>query len=406
MKRYVLAALTGAAILHFPVEADANPVDLQAALRTIRAVGPEGAGNAEASVAWNQIAAADSSQLVQVLAAMQDSEPLACNWLRAAVDTIVQRELASGRELPQASLIKFLKNTAMSPRGRRTAYELLQRIFPDAEQSFIPEMLNDPSLELRRDAVALVLDEAKKLRDAKKRTDAIAKYGQAFRAARDVDQIEKAFEELAALDTEVDLARHYGFITRWHIVAPFDNTDTKGFDVTYPPELSVDLSATYSGKRNRQVQWRSHLSKDPHGIVDFNEAFKDDDGEKELGGNYKGAIGYAYAVFVSDRDQTVDVRLGCINGNKVWVNGEEITSNHVYHSGMEIDQYAAQVELTMGKNEILVKLAQNEQTEQWAQRWQFQLRICDAIGTAILSTDRPLSDKTAAREQFLRGFTR
>ena len=33
-----------------------------------------------------------------------------------------------------------------------------------------------------------------------------------------------------------------------------------------------------------------------------------------------------------------------------------------------------------GKNEILLKTVQNDQKEQWAQVWQFGLRICDATG--------------------------
>jgi hypothetical protein len=36
-----------------------------------------------------------------------------------------------------------------------------------------------------------------------------------------------------------------------------------------------------------------------------------------------------------------------------------------------------------------VKLCQNEQKEKWTVEWEFQLRVCDSTGTAILSTDRP-----------------
>ena len=34
-------------------------------------------------------------------------------------------------------------------------------------------------------------------------------------------------------------------------------------------------------------------------------------------------------------------------------------------------------------NEILIKVCQNEQTENWAQSWMFQLRLCDATGVAV-----------------------
>ena len=403
MNRYTFAAIALACAM--PTTAHAK-VNLGKALEVIRAIGPEGSGNARAKEAWQAVSQVSSNQLTEVLAAMQDSQPLSCNYLRAAVDTIVQREEAAGRALPKDALVKFLKNTSMSPRSRRTAYEILQRIIPDAEQQFIPGMVNDPCLELRRDALALLLTEANQLKKDEKKNEAITVYGKVFRAARDVDQINEAYDALGELDTKVDLARHYGFITRWRIVAPFDNVENKGFNVAYGPEEGVDLNAKFTAKESQEVEWRSHVSDDPNGIVDFNAAYKDDENpNKGQGGNYKGAIGYAYTVFHSSKDQTVDLRVGCINGNKVWVNGKEIFANEVYHSGMEIDQYVAKVKLKKGENSILVKLAQNEQTEQWAQRWQFQLRICDEIGTAILSSDRPASEQTAARES-TRGIIR
>ena len=145
-------------------DSDAREGDLSAALGQIRAIGSEGAGNEIATRAWQQVSQADATQITTILAAMKKDEPIAGNWLRAAVDTIAQRELRAGRELPQAALVKFLKNTKMSPRSRRTAYELLAKTNPNTEQTFIPDMLDDPSLELRRNAVALVLADADKLR--------------------------------------------------------------------------------------------------------------------------------------------------------------------------------------------------------------------------------------------------
>jgi hypothetical protein len=41
--------------------------------------------------------------------------------------------------------------------------------------------------------------------------------------------------------------------------------------------------------------------------------------------------------------------------------------------------------LKKGGNTILVKACQNEQVEDWTVQWQFQLRVCDATGTAIRS---------------------
>jgi hypothetical protein len=54
------------------------------------------------------------------------------------------------------------------------------------------------------------------------------------------------------------------------------------------------------------------------------------------------------------------------------------------------------VKLNKGKNTLLVKACQNEQTQDWTVQWEFQLRVCDATGTAILATDRkPTPEKSA-----------
>ena len=39
-------------------------------------------------------------------------------------------------------------------------------------------------------------------------------------------------------------------------------------------------------------------------------------------------------------------------------------------------------------NVILVKACQNSQTDSWARQWDFQLRVCDPDGAAILSSNR------------------
>jgi hypothetical protein len=81
--------------------------------------------------------------------------------------------------------------------------------------------------------------------------------------------------------------------------------------------------------------------------------------------------------------------MGTSNASKVWLNGELVGATHVYHANEVIDQYIAKGQLRRGKNSLLLKICQNEQTEAWAQDWAFQFRVCDAIGTAILSQDRP-----------------
>ncbi len=98
---------------------------------------------------------------------------------------------------------------------------------------------------------------------------------------------------------------------------------------------------------------------------------------------YKGAVMYLATDFVADKARPVEVRLGTPNAWKVWVNGKLLFAREEYHRGMAIDQYRVPAKLKEGRNTILVKLCQNEQDQDWAQRYQLQLRVCDAAGSAV-----------------------
>ncbi len=242
-----------------------------------------------------------------------------------------------------------------------------------ARARWIAKLLNDPSLELRRDAIEHQLQQAQAALDAEQTEQAITLYGSALDHARDLDQIEAATESLRKLDQTVDLPTHFGFVMTWNLIGPFDNTETSGFDRVYPPEEQIDLQAEYAGK-GEVVRWSEKSTTDEYGKVDLNE----------LLGKHKGAAAYALAYFDAAEARPVELRLGCINANKIWLNGQLLTANHVYHSGSGIDQYVGSGQLKAGRNAILLKICQNEQTESWAQDWEFQLRVCDALGTAVL----------------------
>ncbi len=355
----------------------AEPVDVPALVRVINAVGPEGAGHREAIAACQQLMQADAAQIPEILTGMDGSGRLAVNWLRSAVETIAQRQLADGGKLPQGALEAFLADVARAPKARRMAYELIRRVDSSAERRLVPRLLNDPSLELRRDAVSLALAGADAALKAGSKEDAIVAYRRALTAARDLDQIKNAAKQLRDLGETVDLPRHFGFIQHWKLVGPFDNTDKGGFDVVYGPETSLDVSAEHEGKE-RVVRWFDCTTDDEFGNVDLNKAV----------GKLKDVITYAYAEFVSEEEREAEFRLGCTNGNKLWVNGELLFANTVYHTGYFVDQYVGKARLKKGTNIILLKIAQDNQDEKWTQNWQLQLRVCDQYGTAILSKDR------------------
>ena len=79
----------------------------------------------------------------------------------------------------------------------------------------------------------------------------------------------------------------------------------------------------------------------------------------------------------------MQVRVGTENAVRLFVNGRPIFSREEYHHGMRIDQHVAPATLRAGRNEILLKVCQNEQKEDWAQKWSFQLRITDTAGAKV-----------------------
>ncbi len=355
--------------------AAALPRKLATSVERLKAVGPEGQGNAAAQAAWNEVAKAKAGQIPDLLVAMDGANDYALNWIRAAIEAAVQRETASGGRLPIPSLEKVLRDTRHHPRARRLAFELIQRVDAARAQAMLPDFLQDPGSELRREAVAQLMGRAAGQTNSSAKASAIATYRQALGYSREADQIEDIAKRLQDLGDKVDLAKAFGWVSKWRLIGPFDNTGEAGFAKVYPPEERLDPGAELPGKSG-PVKWFPYETRSEYGLVDFNQAISP----------LKGAVGYAVAEFWSDAARPAQVRLGCKNGWKVWVNGTLIFGRDEYHRSAEIDQYRMAVSLKAGKNVILVKCAQNEQTQDWAKEWEFQLRVTDEQGTPIVST--------------------
>jgi len=282
-------------------------------------------------------------------------------------------------------------DTSHSDRGRRLAYELLVQVDATAPRRLLPGLLNDNSLELRRDAVAREIARIAKAAKGEKVEDrelAAKQYLDVLKSTRDIDQIQDLVERLKKLKEPVDVARHFGFLQTWQLIGPFDNREMKGYAVAYPPEEKLEFNAELAGKQGA-VKWTSHTTDDPYGMVDLNKAMT----------RHKGAIAYAATTFDSAAERPVELRFGSMNACKVWLNGKLLLEREVYHAATDIDQYVAKGTLKPGRNVILLKVCQNEQTEQWAQQWSFQLRVCDSRGTAVLSTDRPAMPVAPSADQ-------
>ena len=341
----------------------ANGQSIKPQIEAIRSVGPKAKGHVAAIEAMKTLQSRDASVIPEILNGMDGANALSANWMRSAIESLAQKG-----DVPWQAIEAYLGDTKHSPLGRRLAYEMVVAKDPGKVAKLLPNMLDDTSLEIRRDAVDFLV----KSIDKSEKDNAIASFQKALDKARDPDQIKSIVDSLDELGTKIDITEHMGYLTEWYMIGPFDNKEKGGFDVAYPPERKVDLEEKLKGVEG-EVAWKKAKGDGEVGYFDLNK----------LLGKHKGAVAYTYTDFESDSDQVVSVRLTSKNGNKVWINGEMVFANHVYHSGGGIDQYTGKAKLKKGKNQILIKVCQNEQTQPWAQEWFVQFRITDLTGKAI-----------------------
>jgi hypothetical protein len=343
-------------------------------LKALIAVEREGKGNESASVAWKEVVNAGPSTLPALLASTGKGSVVADNWLRLAGDVIVANALREKQSVPFAEIETFIKDTAQAPAGRQLAFDLLRQADSAKADALEPSLATDPVQSLRRGAVQRLMDSAKTKQGSEVKTT----YLQALDVVRDEDQTKIIVGELKKFGQKIDLRRHFGFLTKWQVIGPFDNTERKGFDTVFAPEKGVQLDGTYDGK-GKQVKWQAFESADDYGKLDFNKPL----------GMQKEATAYAVTTFEADTDRDAELRLGCKNAWKVWLNGELLFGRDEYHRGQQMDQYKLKCRLKKGANTILVKCCQNEQKEEWTVEWEFQLRLCDGAGTAIAAANSP-----------------
>lgn len=347
------------------------------ALKAINTVQTNGVGHESAAKAMKVLNQASINEIPKILEAMDDSNSISENWFRSAINSIVRKE----GELPRDAIQAYYNETSHSAMGRLMAFELLTDGNEELAKKMIAGLADDPSLPLRFKAIKAMVEQA----DAAKELDvaqAIGKLGVALNKARDINQVLSIAKKLDELGVKVNLQKQMGFLNTWHIVGSFDNKDMAGFDVAYGPENSldkIDLTATYKDQDGNEASWEEVTTSESTGNIDLNK----------LVGKVKGATVYALGTFKAEEDIDADIRIGSANATKIWLNGKLVMENEIYHNSNSIDKFIGKAKLKKGDNEILIKVCQNEQTQPWAQDWQFQLRICDATGKAIAPAKPP-----------------
>jgi hypothetical protein len=350
---------------------------VRAAVAKVTNVGFHGAGHSEAVEAMKVLNAASAEQIPMLFEAFGESNAISANWLRASI----QKAVDGNDSLPVDTIKAYFADQSKSAKGRWLAWQIICKKDPEFRASSIDALVDDASMPLREVGIAKLISDANALGVDAEKMDASAKEKKsgilktALEHARDVDQVRSIAKSLKPLGMEVDLRKQLGFLCDWHFVAGFDNKEQAGFDVLYQPEAapdSPDLKQTFTVGQ-KQASWEKTVSEHETGVVDFNEVV----------GKEKGVIVYASSVFKSAGDTDAEVRIGTPNAHKIWVNGELVMSNEIYHNSNSIDKFSAPVKLRAGNNSVLLKLCQNEQTQPWAQDWSFQLRFCDASGKPV-----------------------
>jgi hypothetical protein len=351
---------------------------LEESLASLSTVDKEGQGHAAAQQAMRCLSTAKAADLPAILTALDRASPLGANWIRNAFETVSDRELRQKHPLPVHQLEKFVRDRSHQPRARRLAYELLVKVDPSTPDRLIPGMLLDPAPEFRRDAVALKIAEAAKVDPKLDKPQAVRLYRQALSGAIHDDQVKTIAAALEKLGQKVNITEHFAFLTRFSVIGPFDNHDGKLLETVYPPETEIRLDAQYDGKLG-MVSWQPLATTNDYGIVDIAKQVHP----------YKGATMYLLAEFHSPQERPIELRLATQNAWKIWLNEKLLFARNEYHRGSVFDQYRLPAQMRAGRNTILLKICQDEEKEDWAQSYQFQLRVCDSNGSGIRS--QPIS---------------
>lgn len=338
-----------------------------AGLKSILAVGREGTGNEAAAEGWKAVTRAGPAALIPALTAFDTADATAANWLRTAADAIADDAKRSGQPLDPKTLLAFAADPARSPAARRIAFELGRERDAAAADKLLLTFIHDKSLDLRREAIAARLQFAKDP----------AEHATLFAASRDPDQAEELAKLLKKAGQPADLTTHYGLITQWQIVGPFPSVGGKGFGEVFPPEQQFDAALTGEGHGGVKLKVTPAQADSPDGRIDLNETVA----------KIQDVVGYAYAVIESPAAQPAEVRVGSPNAIQIFLNGERIFSREAYHAGGgPRDGHIGRGTLKAGRNELLIKVAQNNMSPPWAKAWNFSARICDATGGKLTVT--------------------
>lgn len=178
--------------------------------------------------------------------------------------------------------------------------------------------------------------------------------------------IAEYYRDKGMLDKADEHLQKTGLITEdlWIVLGPFDNIGKIGFDTAYIPEDATHFDTTVIYDTiDGKVSWQKCIDDKLDGNVRF-------------GKDVDWRVAYAWTTVTSPDEREVQFRFDSDDQGKVWLNGEEVYAHTETHKAV-MDRYVFPVTLKPGKNNILVKVCEEEQG------WGFYLRITDKNGQAF-----------------------
>ena len=138
-----------------------------------------------------------------------------------------------------------------------------------------------------------------------------------------------------------------GWTVPMALIGTWDNEQSKGFDIAYPPEHEIDLNKTYSGQLV-EIGWRTDYAKTRFAkTIDL----------KELLNPNIWAVAYLSSALRVQNAGQYELRLASTDALKIWVNGVLVFENR--HIGRwTFDAIVIPVTFRHGVTRILVKSAQ------------------------------------------------
>ncbi|MFO0964320.1 MAG: hypothetical protein U0793_01860 [Gemmataceae bacterium] len=321
--------------------------------------------------------AASGPDAAPLLIEAMDTPSARVNWLVTALDRIVAREGVGKIDLDR--LLAFASNSKRQGRARRVAMDLVERGRPGTLAKLLPGWLDDP--EFRADAIDQTAVAAQKALKSGKKDGARRQFRLAFENARDIEQARKGAAGLLDLGVEVSIARHLGFLMDWHLIGPFDSMGNKGFQLSYPPEKAVDLTAEMEAG-GKKLRWKRYLVEEPSPRVNAKHVALVNLRESRALGDADDAVAFAYTEIVVAKDQKVEFRGAADDNFTVWVNGKRVFGFEEYRNGIRFDRHRFPAELKAGKNAVLVKVCQTPAPNP-EPNWEFILRVVDESGKGL-----------------------